>query len=82
MTHDELLVRLMVLDGYESEQTRLSKTTQALRTIVELHKPVKSRFELGEEYLACSACEEDTNVGAYQVAYPCPTIQSIQKELA
>ena len=79
MTHDELIMRLWEKRNSGCDHLDIHF---ALSAVAELHKPVKSRFELGEEYLACSACEEDTNVGAYQVAYPCPTIQSIQKELA
>jgi hypothetical protein len=81
MTHDALLVKLMVMDADESEQTRLSKTTQALRAVVELHKPRETTPPWAyEKYLACSACEEYTNDGAYYSAYPCPTIQVIEKE--
>ena len=82
MTHDELLIRLMVLDADESEQTRLSKTTQALRAVVELHKPKETTPPwVYEKYLACSACEIYTNDGAYFVEYPCETIEAIEKEL-
>lgn len=69
MTHDELLVKLMVLDVDESEQTRLSKTTQALRLIVELHKP--RNYKAGNWCVGCNADYE----------YPCPTIQAIEREL-
>jgi hypothetical protein len=67
MTHDKLLIKLLVMDANESEQTRLSKTTQALRVIVELHKP----YKVNDVYL----CD------AEPLAYPCPTIQAIEKEL-
>jgi hypothetical protein len=70
MTHDELLVRLMVLDADESEQTRLSKTTQALRAVVEYHKPYESK----NYGLLCRGCDEDPD-------YPCGTILAIEKEL-
>ena len=67
MTHDKLLIKLLVMDANESEQTRLSKTTQALRVIVELHKP----YQVNDVYL----CDVEP------LAYPCPTIQAIGKEL-
>ena len=45
----------------------------ALPAVVELHKP----NSMGD----CNACEQWTNEGPYQIAYPCPTIQAIKKEL-
>jgi len=45
----------------------------ALRAVVELHKPDSTG--------GCNACEQWTNEGAYQLFYPCPTIQAIEKEL-
>jgi len=45
----------------------------ALRAVVELHKPDSTG--------GCNACEQWTNEGAYQLPYPCPTIQAIEKEL-
>ena len=72
MTHDKLLIKLLVMDANESEQTRLSKTTQALRVIVELHKP----FNVKDEVLCEGCCQN-----VYLTSYPCPTIQTIKKEL-
>jgi hypothetical protein len=69
MTHDKLLVKLMVMDADESEQTRLSKTTQALRLIVELHT---ADFGTPQEDVVCDYCKS---------IYPCLTIQAIEKEL-
>ena len=72
MTYDELLARL-------SETAILTETfnnravARALRAVVELHKPDSTR--------GCNACEQWTNEGAYQLPYPCPTIQAIEKEL-
>jgi hypothetical protein len=76
MTHDKLLVKLMVMNADESEQARLSKTTQALRVIVELHKPFD--FELAPDVykLVCTNCQ----MGVVE-QYPCQTIQAIEKEL-
>jgi len=68
MTHDELLAsinNLTVVDGIFMKD--------ALRAVVELHKPDSTG--------GCNACEQWTNEGAYQLPYPCPTIQAIEKEL-
>ena len=74
MTHNKLLVKLMVLGADESEQTRLSKTTQALRAVVELHKPMLWK-NLGNDTdgYKCQVCEGNS--------YPCPTIQAIEKDI-
>jgi hypothetical protein len=81
MTHDELKAKLLISDETSIYET-LRLFQEALFAVVKLHKPVKGTYQLGNEYLACAACEEDTNDGAYQVEYPCPTIKAIEKELA
>ena len=75
MTHDKLLTRL---DDYGFGVPPLN----ALRAVVELHKPVELTppWEY-VKYMACDACESWTNDGAYYLPYPCPTIQAIEKEL-
>lgn len=83
--YEELIAILDDLDialdnGFGKASTFIA-CTKATRKVIELHRPIKTTFELSEEYLACQACEEDTNVGAYQVHYPCPTIQAIAEEL-
>jgi hypothetical protein len=63
----------MVMDADESEQTRLSKTTQGLRAVVELHKPSKiPNWVPTNHKFICDGCTR---------IYPCPTIQAIEKEL-
>jgi hypothetical protein len=67
MKHDELCKKLEGLwhDSYKAPGY------QALRAVVELHKPITHRgYE--DEGLFCNNCEFD---------YPCPTIQDIEKEL-
>lgn len=64
MTHDELLN-----DVVYGEQTRFA-LANALRAVVELHKPVEHT-----EGTWCSGCMATE-------WYPCPTIQAIEKELA
>ena len=63
MTHDELL------DCVKPEYA-YGKIGDALRAVVELHKPTKNRSIEGW----CDVCTD-----YYQ--YPCPTIQAIEKEL-
>ena len=71
MNHDELLAKLDELDHSCSV---VGVTVAALRAVVEFHKPDSTG--------GCNACEQWTNEGAYQLFYPCPTIQAIEKELA
>jgi hypothetical protein len=72
MTNDELLVRLegMWHDSFKAPGY------QALRAVVELHKPDK-------EGLCAMNCVDvdDDGYSWTQVTYPCPTIQAIEKEL-
>ena len=76
MTHDELLERIKIpyvaIGGFSWQ------IEQALRAVVELHKP--EEFENGpDDYkLVCSHCQ----LGVIGEAYPCETIQAIEKELA
>ena len=74
MTHEELLAKVEASDD--------NLNFYALRAVVELHKPWTAtendrywggfRNELGEK--RCPACTMPS-------AYPCPTIQAIEKEL-
>lgn len=90
MTHDELLAIIdQIQMGAIEHQEVCDKlplaydSIKALRAVVELHKPYKTKhFGEREEYLACYHCEQATIEGdAYQLPYPCPTIQAIEKEL-
>ena len=67
MTHDELLAQLEGLwhDSFKAPGY------QALRAVVDLHKPITHRGYEDEGFF-CNNCEFD---------YPCPTIQAIEKEL-
>jgi len=71
MTHDELLTQLEGLwhDSYKAPGY------QALRSVVELHKPG------GYEYFEKDICEHCTLDIDYYIFYPCPTIEIIEKEL-
>jgi hypothetical protein len=72
MTHDELLALIDdSTNGLKHDDLfeKLLTNTKALRAVVELHKP----FEIDREgNYNCQECEWQ---------YPCPTIQSIEKEL-
>jgi len=56
---------LLTKINYDIEGNPYDEYMSALRAVVELHKP-DSNY--------CDACE-------WQHAYPCPTIQAIEKEL-
>jgi hypothetical protein len=78
MTHDELLIeinRRLDVAYYNGDP----QSMRALRAVVELHKP--SGQGLG--YAAyCHQCMFNHGSGEIKNhAYPCPTIQAIEKEL-
>jgi len=65
MTHDELISLLTTMTNHDAIFMK-----DALRAVVELHKPVEIDRELNYN---CQECEW---------GYPCPTIQAIEKELS
>jgi hypothetical protein len=69
VTHDELLAKLWILPADVTELQHGAKAVQALRAVVELHKPDGS---------LCNACSHDTEI---LETYPCSTIQAIEREL-
>ena len=78
MTHDELLIeinRRLDVSYYNGDP----QSMQALRAVVELHKPEKGTLQSWFKFLhnkpvvGCRLCED---------FYPCPTIQAIEKELS
>ena len=83
MTHDELLAKIEKINLVSCDQTVdllekvficgecfVCQALYALHSVVELHKPYD--FTWGETFTACECGE----------MYPCPTIQTIDKELA
>jgi hypothetical protein len=69
MTHDDLLIeinRRLDVAYYNGDP----QSMQALRAVVELHKP-------RTDEAACIHCSKT----GFWIAYPCPTIQAIEKEL-
>lgn len=85
MTHDELLEKIGEAVGWEDKRpdgkTVLvidyddSPITKALRTVVELHKPIETynMNNVHKSWLTCTHCNDEV--------YPCPTIQAIEAEL-
>ena len=73
MTHEELLNTL------NSKQFMDSRTPEtpyfALRAVVELHKPFTP---MSIDRVLCMHCSLGSQ---YEVEYPCPTIQAIDREL-
>ena len=72
MTHDELLAKIDNRRDYAVERWGLDDGFNALRAVVELHKP-KHFIGNNEIYCNCSISP--------LIVYPCPTIQIIEKEL-
>lgn len=75
MTHDELLAKIdeELATNYADECGNFPLGLNALRAVVELHKPVEDYWKRG--FTVCNACE--TNL--WVVIYPCETIQVIEK---
>jgi hypothetical protein len=70
MTHDELLAKLLISDETKLYET-LTQWQKVLYAVLEVHTPIE-----GHEHL-CGGCW----FGDGMMAYPCPTIQAIEKEL-
>lgn len=79
MTHDELLVKIDGLN-YLGRVGYISSIWNALRAVVELHKPMFIETE-GGEFALCSDCSRRVDLPGYGIQYPCKTIQAIEKEL-
>jgi hypothetical protein len=90
MTHDELLAKLWILPADVTEAQHGAKAVQALRAVVELHKPVISQ-QVKDTYPNDSerresepkVCEECSDIWEMDmgIVYPCSTIEAIEKEL-
>lgn len=77
MTHDELLEKI---NHNLDNVVWLYNLGEALRVVVELHKPVEVSHNYYDTGLGCSApsCHNKYDEPGY---YPCETIQAIEKEL-
>jgi hypothetical protein len=76
MTHDELLAKI---DDLDKNYYRASMPMQALRAVVELHKSSFPSLDKGE--IGCVGCGYNVTYSVWNEAYPCPTVQAIEKEL-
>ena len=76
MTHDELLARIESYIEPDDCDCWQCGMANALRAVVEIHKPM-GFLDI------CESCEEREYQGGegYEVRYPCPTIQAIEKEM-
>ena len=77
MTHDELLAKINYFTCCSGAHEL------ALRAVVKLHKPIKAEDLKNnpKESGFCLACTP-LSLNFYEaIRYPCPTIQTIEKEL-
>lgn len=86
MTHDELLKKIDWIVNTKNAETKTLSTLgvavlaslNALRAVVELHKPLsgwEDGVEVENHHCSCDEYDE------YNEGYPCETIQAIEKEL-
>lgn len=76
MTHDELLEKL---NRYSKRSSLIdSLAWNAVRSVIEFHKPYESKITEDETMIGCSCILELPPV---LNPYPCPTIQIIEKEI-
>ena len=79
MTHDELLARLYEYKSSNQglfEMTDLYQWREALRAVMELHKPCEPVSE--DQFITCETCNYRYH---REFPWPCETIQAIAKEL-
>ena len=92
MTHDELLAKVeLTLGTYISKYYGSKKdvelrsdvidSLQALRAVVELHKPKEEDGKLWCEHEVCYNHIEFLERDDCDCSYPCPTIQKIMDQL-
>ena len=94
MTHDELLAKINkeiqpcgTHTHFECKSKEENLPWQALRAVLELHKPVEMPYAKVEGTLTCNYCSglchsrSGLSCEDCPPLYPCPTIQEIEKEL-
>ena len=88
MNYDELLAKINKSQVHtiqyvglasEIEILTLFEFRNAIRAVVELHKPKKA-FK-GDVCEVCYGLSEDYGYRPFLRAYPCPTIKAIEKEM-
>ena len=77
MTHEELLAKLWILPANVTELQHGAKAVQALRAVVELHKPFQFENDVDSYKPVCHHCQ----LGVVGDVYPCETIVAIEKVL-
>ena len=91
MTYDELLFKIYEIHNNSSDAGQeankqykgMIQFMQALRAVVQLHKPVmqwSGGYDGEDNPLYAEQCSDCSSNGFTQ-EYPCQTIQAIQKEL-
>ena len=83
MTHDELLAKINP-NNTTNQETYLAPYN-ALRAVVELHKPTDDGLGCSYEFIECHdetglGCDIPRTCNQYK-PYPCETIQAIEEEL-
>jgi len=81
MTHEELLVKISDLGDNCLGIMAGSVMSDALRAVVELHKPIEEDGKLWCEHEVCYNHIEFLERDDCDCSYPCPTIQVIQEDL-
>ena len=94
MTHDEVMARMKAMEIVDREIATFTLASrddanlpdlqawQALKAVLELHKPVQGRSDISTyDYVGCDACVEWSHDGNMNLKYPCPTIQAITDNL-
>lgn len=77
MTHDEL--KVLIEDKFNNQSPlHDAQIVNALYRVVELHKPVDNEIEGIYE---STSFKQDICAQCATILYPCPTIQTIQKEI-
>jgi hypothetical protein len=81
MTHDELLLKIDAEIEYNLNEGGVEAGLgNALRAVVELHKPIIYPQTTGLPS-ECTVCRAEPYYSSNEV-YPCLTIQAIEKELS
>lgn len=76
MTHEELLVRIK--EGQWVDRDEMHLRSNALRAVVELHKPLSGwvdGVEVENHHCECDTYDE------YDEGYPCETLRAIEEQL-
>jgi hypothetical protein len=75
MTYDELVEEIELETEWQVGFRDVKpKFSNAVRAVVELHKPYDNSNDIDGSDLRCSECGQGSEY------YPCPTIQAIEKE--